>query len=153
MIKLGIFKGCYLAYGSSECNNPSHFLKELNKIFQMHVNSFSKLCLIFCWHQQKMQKWAIFDISITITLGANMTTRETTPFFSSTPWALSVGIFHFCISRRPKDISRSSVLGGPPLLCYFLVCKIHIYMPKMTLSRLLILISFFYIKFANFPIW
>ena len=47
--------------------------------------------------------------------------------------------------------SKIQFLGLPPLY-YFLVCKIHIYMPKMTLSRLLILISFFYIKFANFPI-
>ena len=32
--KSGIFKGWHLANGSSESNNPKHFLKELNKIFK-----------------------------------------------------------------------------------------------------------------------
>ena len=31
-----------------------------------------------------------------------MVTRQMTPFFSSAPRALSVGIFHFCISRPSK---------------------------------------------------
>ena len=39
---------------------------------------------------------------------------------------------------------------GVPLLHYLLVCKIHTYMPKITLSSLLTQISFFYRKFANF---
>ena len=37
-----------------------------------------------------------------------------------------------------------------PPLHFVLVCKMHIYIPKMTLLNLLIWISFFYIKFANF---
>ena len=59
-MKLSIFKGWYLANGILESNNPWHFLKVLNKIFQMHVNIFSKLLLIFCWHQQKIQKMSYF---------------------------------------------------------------------------------------------
>ena len=37
-----------------------------------------------------------------MTLGINMITRKMNPFFSSTLWALSVDIFHFCISRPSK---------------------------------------------------
>ena len=62
-----------------------------------------------------------------------MITRKMTPFFSSTLRVLFVGIFHLV-----------------PPLHYVLVCKIHMYIPKMTLSSLLTWISFFYIKFANF---
>ena len=82
-----------------------------------------------------------FDILMTITPGVNMITRKMTPIFSSTPQALSVGIFHFCISRPSKF--------SPPLH-FALFCKMQIYMPKMTLSPLLTWISFLYIKFANF---
>ena len=73
---------------------------------------------------------------MTITPAINMVTGQMTLFRSST---LSVGIFHFCISRN-----------GVRPLHYDLVCKIHIYMPKMTFSSLLTKISFFYIEFAKF---
>ena len=68
----------------------------------MRLNNFPKLRLIFCCHQQKIQKWAIFDILMTITLGVNMITRQMTPLFSPTLWVLSVRIFHFWISRPSK---------------------------------------------------
>ena len=51
-----IFKGCHLANDSSEPKNPNDFLKALNKIFQMHLYILPKLWLIFCCHQQKIQK-------------------------------------------------------------------------------------------------
>ena len=35
-------------------------LKELDKIFQMHLNILPKLWLIFCCHQQKIQKMIHF---------------------------------------------------------------------------------------------
>ena len=133
IMKLYIFKGWYLANGGSESNNSQHFLRELNKIFQMHINILSKLWLSFFWHKQKIQKCAIFDILMTITRGVNMVTRQMTPFSASTLWALSVGIFHFCISRPLKFSS----MGSLPTLYYVLICKIHIYMPKITLSSLL----------------
>ena len=63
----------------------------------MHLNILLKL--VFCCHQQRTQKAVIFDILMTITLGINMITRQVTSFFSSTLWALSVGIFHLCILR------------------------------------------------------
>ena len=51
-----IFKGVYYAPDSSEANIPHYFLKELNKIFQMHVNILQKLWLIFCCYFQKIQQ-------------------------------------------------------------------------------------------------
>ena len=94
-----IFKDWHVANGSSESNNLEHFLKELSKTFQMQLNILPKLWLIFCCHHQKIQKMSHFCILMPLTQGVNMITRQTTPFFSSTLWALSVGIFHFCISR------------------------------------------------------
>ena len=78
------------------------FMKELNKIFQRHSNVLPTLWLIFCCHQQKVQKMSLFDILVTITPGVNMITRQLIPFFLSTLWAPSVGIFYFCISRSLK---------------------------------------------------
>ena len=46
--------------GSSEPINPWHFLKELNKIFKMHLNILSRLWLIVCCHQQKIKKMRHF---------------------------------------------------------------------------------------------
>ena len=71
-----------------------------------------KLWLISRWHQQKYKKWAVFDILMTITWGVNMIIRQMTPFFPSTLWALSVGIF---ISAF-QDL-QNSVPQGPSPLC------------------------------------
>ena len=75
-----------------------------------------------------------------------MITRQMAPFFSSTLWALSVGIFPFCISRPSKFNSIGSLLS----LNYVLVCKTHFCMSKMAHWSLLTSISFLYVKFANF---
>ena len=80
------------------------------------------MCLVIMYTSAKYTKRAIFDVVMTITLGVNMITRKTTPFFSSTLWVLFVGIFHFCISKP----SKFSSMGSPPLH-YVLVCKIHIW--------------------------
>ena len=53
------------------------------------------------------------------------------PFFPSTLWTLSVGLSHLCIPRTSKFHFRV------PHLPYVLVCKIHIYLPMMTLWSLL----------------
>ena len=75
-----------------------------------------------------------------ITRGVNIITRQMNPFFPSTLLASSVGIFHFCISRPSKVNS----MGSLPHLHSVLICKIHIYMPKIK-DRFL-----FSKKFANF---
>ena len=75
-----------------------------------------------------------------ITWGVNIITRQMNPFFPSTLLASSVGIFHFCISRP----SKVSSMGSLPHLHSVLICKIHIYMPKIK-DRFL-----FSKKFANF---
>ena len=51
---------------------------------------------------RKYTKRAIFDILMNKTPEVNMIARQMTPFFSSTLWALSAGIFHFCISGPSK---------------------------------------------------
>ena len=85
---------------------------------------------------------SFFDILMTITLGVNMMNKKMNPFFfSSTLQALSIGIFNFSF----QDLQNSV-----PPLHFVLFCKIHIYVPKMTLLILLTWISFLYIKFANF---
>ena len=106
-----IFKGWHLANGSSDPNNPQNILKEVNKMFQMSLNVLSKLLLILCCHQQKIQKLTQFShFNDHETLEVNMITRQMTPFFSSTLWVLSFGIFHFCISRTSKLNSMASSL-------------------------------------------
>ena len=38
--KISIFKGWHFVYYSSESNNPKHLLKELIKMFQMHLKQW-----------------------------------------------------------------------------------------------------------------
>ena len=75
-----------------------------------------------------------------------MITRQMTIFSASTLWALSIAIFHFCILRP----SKFSSLGSLSPLRFVLICKTHIYIPKMTLLSLLTYTSFFYKNFAKF---
>ena len=82
---------------------------------------------------------------MTIIWEVNMITRQMTPFFLFILWVLFVGIFHFCISRRSKFSSTEYL----PSLHYVLVCKVLIYIPKMTLSSLLRW-TFVFKKIANF---
>ena len=109
----------------------------------MHLNISLKLWLIFCCHQQKIVKmshlWHFNDHNSE----SKHDNKTNDPIFSSTLWALSAVIFYFCISRPSKFNSM-----GSPL--YLLVCKVHVYVLKMTLSSLLTKISFFYIKLVNF---
>ena len=109
----------------------------------MHVNIFSKLRLIFCRHQWKIQAieshFQHFNDHNSWSKHVNQTND---PFFHLLFELSSLVYFIFAFS---KFIS----FGSPPLH-YFLVCKIHIYMPKITLLRLLTQLSFFYIKFASF---
>ena len=58
----------------------------------------------------EIQKQAIFDILMTITLGLHMITRQMTPFSSSFLQALPVDIFCFCISKTSKLNIMGSVL-------------------------------------------
>ena len=97
-----IFKGWHLANGNSESNNSWHFLKVLIEIFQWLVKFYSNCDWFFAVISRKYKKWAICDILITTNLGVNTITRQMTPFFSSILWFLSIGIFHFCISRPSK---------------------------------------------------
>ena len=99
---------------------------------------------LICWHQQKYKKWETFHSLMTITLGATITTRQMTPFF-----IYSLSSTRCCISFLHLKTFKVQFLGVPSLR-YFLVCKIHIYIPMMTLSRLLTQISFLYKKFSNF---
>ena len=119
-IYIYIFKGLYLANGSSECTNSLHFLKELNKVFQMFVNIFSKLPLIFCWHHQKIQKMSHFWHFNDHNSGSNL-------LFEFNPF-----LYFYFFFFVPSKLSS---LGVHPMY-YFLVCKMHIDMPKMPFSRL-----------------
>ena len=132
ILKPNIFKVRHLAnYQPLEFNNPYNFLKELDKIFQMPLNILPKLWVTLCCHQQKIQKmsshfWRVYDHNF----GSKHDNQTNDPIFLFVLWALSFGIFHFRISKPSKFSSM-----GPPF-AYVLVCKIHIYMLKMSLSRL-----------------
>lgn len=115
-----IFKGWHLDSGSLGSSNPEYFLKKLNKDFQMHFNILPILRLIFPVFRRKYKKWPIFKILIAITLAVNTITRQMTLFSSSTPWALSVAIIHFFVSRPSVQFHEV----GP--LDYVLVFKIYI---------------------------
>ena len=117
-----------------------HFLKELNKIFQVHLNTLPKQSKFLAVLSRKCQKWAVFDILITITLRVNITRQMT-----HTLWALCL-LANFLFAFQDLQ----NLFPWDPPLHYVLVCKIYIYMPRMTLSSLSTKISFFYIKLANF---
>ena len=80
---------------------------------------------------------------MTITPRVNMMSRKMTPFFSSNLWAVSGGIFHFCISRDLKNFKKFP-------FCIMSWSVNHIYILKMTLSNLSTYICSFYITFSNF---
>ena len=136
----------------------------------MHIIVCPNCDWFFASISRKYKKWAILDILMTITRGANMITRQIAPFFPCTFCALSVDISAFqdlqnsvpCLLTWISffyikfaniwyvtySVPNLIPIWSPPLLHYILVCKIRIYMPKMTLSSLLT--YFFYRKFANF---
>ena len=82
---------------------------------------------------------------MTIILGVNMKTRQMITFFSAILLALSVSMFHFCLSR-PSNFNSMKVAP----LHYLLLCNTHSCMTKMTFSNLLTKILFFYVKSAIF---
>ena len=91
----------------------------------MHLNILITLgLLIFCCHQQKIKKWASFDILMTVIPRVNMKTRQIIPFFSFSLWGLPVDIIYFCISRSRKLNS----LGSPLciMLCSLKYIFIHV---------------------------
>ena len=61
----------------------------------------------------------IFGNLRTIIQEGKKETRQMTPFFSSTSWAVTVCDIHFCISKMSKFV----FMGSP--LWSILVCKIH----------------------------
>ena len=60
-----------------------------------------------------------------------MVTKQMTPVLSYTLRALSLGIFHFCISKPTKFISMGSCIA----LCYGLK-NIHLHIKDDTFSML-----------------
>ena len=92
----------YFTNAKSKAYQPYHFLKELNKTFQVH-SCFASI-------GRKYKSWPNCDILVTITLRVNMVTRQMIPFFSSAFWFLSVSIFHLRISRHSKFNSIGSAL-------------------------------------------
>lgn len=96
----------------------------------MQLIILPKLWLIFLLSSEKnIKKYTISDIILTI---------------MSTLGALFVGMFFKTFSRDFKKFKIQ--VHGVPILNYVLVCKMHLYMPKMTLSSLLTLVLIVCIK-------
>ena len=96
----------------------------------MQLIILRKLWLIFLLSSEKnIKKYTISDIILTI---------------MSTLGALFVGMFFKTFSRDFKKFKIQ--VHGVPILNYVLVCKMHLYMPKMTLSSLLTLVLIVCIK-------
>ena len=74
----------------------------------------------------------IFDIYMTITLAVNMIPRRMKISFKSALCSI-----HRYILLLHSKTFKIQLFGVPLPLHYALVCKIHIYMPKTTLSSLL----------------
>ena len=93
-------------------------LKYKNEIYeQIELKEWMrKLGLLVCFNSnhtiaiisRKCKKWAICVILMILTLRVNMTIRQMIQFFSSLLWALSDGVFHFCIARPSKFNSLDS---------------------------------------------
>ena len=96
----------------------------------MQLIILPKLWLIFLLSSEKnIKKYTISDIILTI---------------MSSLGALFVGMFFKTFSRDFKKFKIQ--VHGVPILNYVLVCKMHLYMPKMTLSSLLTLVLIVCIK-------
>ena len=78
------------------------------KIFPVYLNVLLSLWLVFSCHQQKVQKMNHFDILMNINLGVSMMIRQMTPYFSSTRWALSIGIFISTFQKLQNSIPWGS---------------------------------------------
>ena len=120
-------------------------LKKCNKIFQVRLNILPKLQLIFCFQQQKIQKTIHFWHFTGHNSWSKYDNQTNDPIFliyslSSISWSFSFSNFQ----------TFKIHLSGVSPLHYVLVCKIHIYMLKITLSSLLTQIFYFYEQFASF---
>ena len=149
--KFCIFKGLHLANNGWEPNNPYHFLKKLNEIFQMHLNILSKLWLIVCCHQEQIQNMSYFRHFNDHNSGGKHGNQTNDPIFlidSLGPIRWHISYLHLKKNAFLLLIFKIQC-HGVPLLHYGLVCKLHIYIPKI-LSSLLTEKYFFYIKFAVF---
>ena len=104
----------YLTYGNSKAYQTYHFLKELNNIFQVHLNILPKLWLMFCCYQQYIQKMSHFWPFNDHNSRSKNYKYTNDAIFSSTFWARSVAIFHFCNSRT----SNFSSTGSPFCLMF-----------------------------------
>ena len=93
------FKVRRIGNSSTESSDSKNFIKEINKIFQIHLNILSKLWLSFCCHQQSIQKISYFNIFMTINLGVNVITREITLFFHLLVKLSPLVYFISCILR------------------------------------------------------
>ena len=106
-----------------------------------------KLWLIFCCHQQKIQKmshfWHFHDHNSRNKYDNWTWWPHFFVYFSSS------FVSFWYISFMHFKTFKIQFHGVCPLH-YVLACKIHIYLPKMTLSSLLTWMSFFYTKFSSF---
>ena len=109
----------------------------------MHLNIFLKQRIFFAVINQKCEKCTIFNILMIITLGVNMINRQM-PHFSH----LLLSSIHWYTSFSHFKNFKIQFHAHP--LHHVMVCQIHIYMIKMTISNLLKKISIFYVKFVNF---
>ena len=96
----------YLLKGNYKGYWPYYFLKEMKKIFEVRLNLFLKLWLIFCC--QKIQNICILDILMIITLITTLITRQMTPFFY-----LLFEFFRWYISFYAFQDLQNSVLWSP----------------------------------------
>ena len=94
----------------------------------------SKLWLIFCWHQPKIQKMIHFWHFNDHNLGSKHDNLTNDPIFST----CSLSSIRWYISFLHFKTFKIQFYGSLPSL------------PKMTLSSLLTRTSFFYKKFCNF---
>ena len=120
-----VFSRVHYATDNPEANILRHFLKDLKKIFQIHVNISPKLWLIFCCHLQKTQQMSNFWHSNNYnSMGKNDNELTNNPIFII--YYLS-SIFQFWISRP----SKFSPTGNPffeiqspsPFLLFFFWVK------------------------------
>ena len=84
------------------CGRVSFLLQFQTSGLFTTVNILPKLWLIFCCHQQQIQKISHFWHCKNFNSRSKQMTRQMTPFFSTNYWALFVVIFNFCISRYSK---------------------------------------------------
>ena len=117
-----------------KAKNISHSLsKTLRSFWKFWFSSFRKWYGLFDSEQSlarfqtlKILKWAIFDFLMTMTLRVNMITIFLIYILSSPCWYIA----YWCFKTF-----KIQFYGLAPLN-YVLVCRIHIYIPTMTLLNL-----------------